>query len=142
MFRRLSHRYCLFPRFKITMHYNFTCELPGISFNIKNVSFLSKGVSLAPSNEVIVFVQNLVCAKNLQIDKSIHNAYVKAIRSAQHYIYIENQYFIGSSYYWSSNRSAGNKLTISHAIVFFSYCYVHCLPYKTNFIFASQYLVH
>uniref|UniRef100_A0A0D9YHH2 Phospholipase D n=1 Tax=Oryza glumipatula TaxID=40148 RepID=A0A0D9YHH2_9ORYZ len=63
-------------------------------------------------------VQNLVCAKNLQIDKSIHNAYVKAIRSAQHYIYIENQYFIGSSYYWSSNRSAGaeNLIPIELAI--------------------------
>lgn len=54
-------------------------------------------------------VQNLVCAKNLQIDKSIHNAYVKAIRSAQHFVYIENQYFIGSSYYWSAHRSAGKK---------------------------------
>ncbi|XP_047070608.1 phospholipase D delta-like isoform X2 [Lolium rigidum] len=62
--------------------------------------------------------QNLVCAKNLQIDKSIHNAYVKAIRSAQHFIYIENQYFIGSSYYWSSHRSAGaeNLIPIELAI--------------------------
>ncbi|KAG8080868.1 hypothetical protein GUJ93_ZPchr0007g3550 [Zizania palustris] len=62
--------------------------------------------------------QNLVCAKNLQIDKSIHNAYVKAIRSAQHFIYIENQYFIGSSYYWASNRSAGaeNLIPIELAI--------------------------
>ncbi|KAL6639645.1 hypothetical protein ACP70R_023375 [Stipagrostis hirtigluma subsp. patula] len=62
--------------------------------------------------------QNLVCAKNLQIDKSIHNAYVKAIRSAQNFIYIENQYFIGSSYYWSSHRSAGaeNLIPIELAI--------------------------
>ncbi|CAF2137709.1 unnamed protein product [Brassica rapa] len=28
---------------------------------------------------------------------SIHAAYVKAIRSAQHFIYIVNQYFLGSS---------------------------------------------
>ncbi|KAJ8512008.1 hypothetical protein OPV22_002442 [Ensete ventricosum] len=41
---------------------------------------------------------NLVCAKNLVIDKSIHTAYVKAIRSARHFIYIENQYSLGSSY--------------------------------------------
>uniref|UniRef100_A0A453KRZ0 Uncharacterized protein n=1 Tax=Aegilops tauschii subsp. strangulata TaxID=200361 RepID=A0A453KRZ0_AEGTS len=62
--------------------------------------------------------QNLVCAKNLQIDKSIHNAYVKAIRSAQHFIYIENQYFIGSSYYWSSHKGAGaeNLIPIELAI--------------------------
>ncbi|KAF3444456.1 hypothetical protein FNV43_RR14148 [Rhamnella rubrinervis] len=51
--------------------------------------------------------QNLLCGKNLKVDKSIHAAYVKAIRSAQHFIYIENQYFIGSSYYWSSHKSAG-----------------------------------
>ncbi|CAL9128086.1 unnamed protein product [Musa textilis] len=50
--------------------------------------------------------KNLVCAKNLKIDKSIHSAYVKAIRSAQHFIYIENQYFVGSSYYWPSYKNA------------------------------------
>ncbi|KAF8411885.1 hypothetical protein HHK36_004443 [Tetracentron sinense] len=51
--------------------------------------------------------QNLICGKNLKIDKSIHAAYVKAIRSAQHFIYIENQYFLGSSYYWPSYKNAG-----------------------------------
>lgn len=33
-------------------------------------------------------------------DCSLQEAYVWAIRSAQHYIYIENQYFIGSSQAW------------------------------------------
>ncbi|KAM7265543.1 hypothetical protein ACFE04_003226 [Oxalis oulophora] len=51
--------------------------------------------------------QNLVCGKNLKVDKSIHTAYVKAIRSAQHFVYIENQYFLGSSYYWPSYKNAG-----------------------------------
>ncbi|CBI18911.3 unnamed protein product, partial [Vitis vinifera] len=51
--------------------------------------------------------QNLVCAKNLVIDKSIQTAYIQAIRSAQHFIYIENQYFIGSSYAWPSYKNAG-----------------------------------
>ncbi|VAH97135.1 unnamed protein product [Triticum turgidum subsp. durum] len=51
--------------------------------------------------------QNLVCAKNLKIDRSIHSAYVKAIRSAQHFIYIENQYFIGSSFCWHSHKNTG-----------------------------------
>ncbi|KAG6780228.1 hypothetical protein POTOM_013082 [Populus tomentosa] len=51
--------------------------------------------------------QNLVCGKNLKVDKSIHTAYVKAIRSAQHFIYIENQYFLGSSYHWPSYKNAG-----------------------------------
>ncbi|EXC11731.1 Phospholipase D beta 1 [Morus notabilis] len=51
--------------------------------------------------------KNLVCGKNVLIDMSIHTAYVKAIRAAQHYIYIENQYFIGSSYNWSSYKDLG-----------------------------------
>lgn len=55
----------------------------------------------------ILLLQNLVCAKNLVIDKSIQTAYIQAIRSAQHYIYIENQYFLGSSYAWPSYKDAG-----------------------------------
>ncbi|KAL6506660.1 hypothetical protein OROHE_022492 [Orobanche hederae] len=51
--------------------------------------------------------QNLVCAKNLVIDRSIQMAYIEAIRSAQHFIYIENQYFLGSSYAWPSYKNAG-----------------------------------
>ncbi|PKI45611.1 hypothetical protein CRG98_033927 [Punica granatum] len=51
--------------------------------------------------------QNLVCAKNLVIDKSIQTAYIQAIRSAQNFIYIENQYFLGSSYAWPSYKIAG-----------------------------------
>ncbi|GAU22672.1 hypothetical protein TSUD_234940 [Trifolium subterraneum] len=51
--------------------------------------------------------QNLICAKNLVIDKSIQTGYIQAIRSAQHFIYIENQYFIGSSYAWPSYKDAG-----------------------------------
>ncbi|CAN6980310.1 unnamed protein product [Brassica oleracea var. botrytis] len=38
---------------------------------------------------------------------SIHTAYVKAIRSAQHFIYIENQYFLGSSFNWHSHNDVG-----------------------------------
>ncbi|EPS66999.1 hypothetical protein M569_07777, partial [Genlisea aurea] len=51
--------------------------------------------------------QNLVCSKKLVIDRSIQLAYINAIRSAQHYIYIENQYFLGSSYAWPSYKNAG-----------------------------------
>jgi len=43
----------------------------------------------------------------LVIDKSIQTGYIQAIRSAQHFIYIENQYFIGSSYAWPSYNNAG-----------------------------------
>lgn len=56
---------------------------------------------------IFCLLQNLVCAKDLVIDKSIETAYVQAIRSAQHFIYIENQYFIGSSFAWSDYKNAG-----------------------------------
>lgn len=51
--------------------------------------------------------RNLLCGKNVLIDMSIHTAYVKAIRAAQHFIYIENQYFLGSSYNWDSHKDIG-----------------------------------
>lgn len=54
-----------------------------------------------------LLLQNLVCSKNVMIDKSIQTAYIQAIRSAQHFIYIENQYFLGSSYAWPSYKNAG-----------------------------------
>lgn len=50
---------------------------------------------------------NLFCGKNVLIDPSIQAAYVHAIRSAQHFIYIENQYFLGSSYNWDTYRDLG-----------------------------------
>ncbi|KAL8218405.1 hypothetical protein R6Q57_021778 [Mikania cordata] len=51
--------------------------------------------------------QKLMCAKNLVIDNSIQKAYIQAIRSAKNFIYIENQYFLGSSYAWNSYKDAG-----------------------------------
>ncbi|KAK3014997.1 hypothetical protein RJ639_007250 [Escallonia herrerae] len=60
-----------------------------------------------PKTVNVAASQNLICSKNLVIDKSIQTAYIQAIRSAQHFIYIENQYFIGSSYAWPSYKDAG-----------------------------------
>lgn len=55
-------------------------------------------------------MQHLLWGKSVAIDISIHMAYIKAIRSAQHFIYIENQYFLGSSYNWPDYKTAGNYL--------------------------------
>ncbi|XP_023633853.1 phospholipase D delta isoform X2 [Capsella rubella] len=60
-----------------------------------------------PKYEDEAEVQNLECAKRLVVDKSIQTAYIQTIRSAQHFIYIENQYFLGSSYAWPSYKDAG-----------------------------------
>lgn len=60
-----------------------------------------------PKTSDVCEAQNLISSKSQVIDKSIQTAYIQAIRSAQHFIYIENQYFIGSSYAWPSYKDAG-----------------------------------
>ncbi|KAI3787434.1 hypothetical protein L1987_41897 [Smallanthus sonchifolius] len=67
----------------------------------------SNSVKGFPKDPHEATAKNLVCGKNVLIDMSIHSAYIKAIRSAQHFIYIENQYFIGSSYNWKSYKDLG-----------------------------------
>ncbi|KAH9311220.1 hypothetical protein KI387_026255, partial [Taxus chinensis] len=67
----------------------------------------SSSVKGFPKDAKEVDAMNLMCGKNVVIDMSIHTAYVEAIRSAQHFIYIENQYFIGSSYNWTSHKDIG-----------------------------------
>jgi phospholipase D1/2 len=51
--------------------------------------------------------RHLLCDKNLAVEQSIHTAYVAAIRAAERFVYIENQYFIGSSYAWPSYGHPG-----------------------------------
>jgi len=41
---------------------------------------------------------------NPNLDRSIQDAYKNAIRKAETFIYIENQYFMGSSEYWDPPR--------------------------------------
>lgn len=67
----------------------------------------SNSVKGFPKDSRDAIQKNLVCGKNVLIDMSIHTAYVKAIRAAQHFIYIENQYFIGSSFNWTSYKNLG-----------------------------------
>lgn len=49
----------------------------------------------------------LVPRESALTDMSIHKAYIHHIRSAKHFIYIENQYFLGSSHMWDSGQRAG-----------------------------------
>ncbi|KAL0324370.1 UNVERIFIED_CONTAM: Phospholipase D beta 1 [Sesamum calycinum] len=67
----------------------------------------SNSVKGFPKDSKEASSKNLVCGKNVLIDMSIHTAYVKSIRGAQHYIYIENQYFLGSSYNWAHYKDLG-----------------------------------
>eukprot|EP00177_Eucheuma_denticulatum_P004874 GFKZ01008849.1.p1 GENE.GFKZ01008849.1~~GFKZ01008849.1.p1 ORF type:complete len:854 (-),score=136.54 GFKZ01008849.1:772-3333(-) len=49
----------------------------------------------------------LIVRKSAHVDLSIHHAYVHQIRSAKHFIYFENQYFLSSSHLWSSGQRGG-----------------------------------
>ncbi|KAI0522870.1 hypothetical protein KFK09_005257 [Dendrobium nobile] len=46
----------------------------------------------------------LITGKDNVIDRSIQDAYINAIRRAKNFIYIENQYFLGSSYAWKEEK--------------------------------------
>jgi phospholipase D1/2 len=50
------------------------------------------------------------------VQRSIQDAYINAIRAAEHFIYIENQYFLGSCMYWDQNRKAGCINTVPYEI--------------------------
>eukprot|EP00249_Psilotum_nudum_P019342 c27204_g1_i1 orf=383-2806(+) len=58
----------------------------------------------------------LVSGKDSVIDRSIQDAYIHAIRRAKNFIYIENQYFLGSCASWESENNAGCLHTIPHEL--------------------------
>ena len=42
-------------------------------------------------------------------EASIHRAYVSGVRNAENFLYIENQYFLGSAHTWYEK---GSELTL------------------------------
>ncbi|KAK2983824.1 hypothetical protein RJ640_008500 [Escallonia rubra] len=63
-----------------------------------------------------------VSARHLQtaftVERSIHEAYVEAIRRAERFIYIENQYFIGGCHLWEKDQHCGCTNLIPAEIAF------------------------
>jgi phospholipase D1/2 len=49
----------------------------------------------------------IIARSDVCIDRSIHYGYVHQIRRATNFIYLENQYFIGSSHMWDSAQRGG-----------------------------------
>ncbi|KAL0354792.1 UNVERIFIED_CONTAM: Phospholipase D alpha 1 [Sesamum radiatum] len=58
----------------------------------------------------------LVSGKDNIIDRSIQDAYINAIRRAKNFIYIENQYFLGSSFGWESDDIKVEDIGALHLI--------------------------
>lgn len=53
--------------------------------------------------------QKLNCKKGRLVDNSIAQAYIQMIRNAENFIYIENQYFMGSANFWNSDQQTNCK---------------------------------
>jgi phospholipase D1/2 len=49
-------------------------------------------------------------------EQGIQKAYVEMVRAAKRFIYIENQYFMGSCYYWNDDRSSSCKQMVPYEI--------------------------
>eukprot|EP00262_Sarcandra_glabra_P021160 TRINITY_DN876_c0_g1_i1.p1 TRINITY_DN876_c0_g1~~TRINITY_DN876_c0_g1_i1.p1 ORF type:complete len:813 (+),score=144.84 TRINITY_DN876_c0_g1_i1:311-2749(+) len=58
----------------------------------------------------------LVSGKDNIIDRSIQDAYINAIRRAKDFIYIENQYFLGSCFGWKGEGIKPEDIGASHLI--------------------------
>ncbi|TVU45631.1 hypothetical protein EJB05_05122 [Eragrostis curvula] len=58
----------------------------------------------------------LVSGKNHIIERSIQDAYIHAIRRAKRFIYIENQYFLGSSFGWKPDDVTPKDINALHLI--------------------------
>ncbi|KAK4769762.1 hypothetical protein SAY87_030294 [Trapa incisa] len=64
------------------------------------------GFPLAPNAAVSL---GLVNVKGNIVDRSIQDAYIHAIRRAKDFVYIENQYFLGSSFDWKRSGDINMK---------------------------------
>ncbi|XP_057768087.1 phospholipase D alpha 1-like [Salvia miltiorrhiza] len=58
----------------------------------------------------------LVSGKDNIIDRSIQDAYIHGIRRANRFLYIENQYFLGSSFAWNSTDINDADVEALHVI--------------------------
>ncbi|CAN6448892.1 unnamed protein product [Victoria cruziana] len=60
-----------------------------------------------PEDPAAASAVGLLKGKNVTIERSIHTAYIEAIRRAKRFIYVENQYLFGSCFAWSEDRDCG-----------------------------------
>ena len=82
----------------------------------------------------ITFGRGLDQKKGRLVDNSIHLTNIHHIRRAKHFIYIESQYFMGSSFMWSNDRrvKCGNMIAAEVCPLCACMCGIlnidHCWP--------------
>ncbi|CAN6311488.1 unnamed protein product [Urochloa humidicola] len=69
-----------------------------------------------PKTPVEAAHSGLVSGKDHVTDRSIQDAYIHAIRRAKNFIYIENQYFLGSSFGWKPDGIKPEDIGALHLI--------------------------
>lgn len=69
-----------------------------------------------PENPDNAAEAGLVTGKDNVIERSIQDAYIHAIRRAKNFIYIENQYFLGSSFGWDEIKDRKIKVSDINAL--------------------------
>ncbi|KAG2246395.1 hypothetical protein Bca4012_090633 [Brassica carinata] len=69
-----------------------------------------------PDSPEVAAEAGLVSGKDNVIDRSIQDAYIHAIRRAKDFIYIENQYFLGSSFAWAADGITPEDINALHLI--------------------------
>lgn len=62
-------------------------------------------------------LDKLTSKAGFMLEDSIQRAYIHQIRQAEHFIYIENQYFLGSAFDWTRDQTTSSKHTVPKEIV-------------------------
>ncbi|VVA23841.1 PREDICTED: phospholipase [Prunus dulcis] len=87
------------------------------SWNVQLFRSIDNGAAFGfPEKPLEATQLGLVSGKNNIIDRSIQDAYIHAIRRAKNFIYIENQYFLGSSFGWKSKDIKDEDINALHLI--------------------------
>ncbi len=81
----------------------------------------------------------LTVRQSALVDRSIHVGYVHAIRRAKSFIYIENQYFLGSSHMWS--HDSGQRGGFANHLVAIELAEKICAKIRANERFAVYVVV-
>ncbi|CAN8288204.1 unnamed protein product [Cochlearia groenlandica] len=87
------------------------------SWNVQLFRSIDGGAAAAfPESPEEAAEAGLVSGKDNIIDRSIQDSYIHAIRRAKDFIYIENQYFLGSSFAWRADGIKPEEINALHLI--------------------------
>ncbi|KAJ4823849.1 Phospholipase D [Turnera subulata] len=87
------------------------------TWNVQLFRSINSGAAIGlPEDPEEAARAGLVSWKENIIDRSIQDAYINAIRRAKNFIYIENQYFLGSSFCWNTKDIKDDQVVSLHLI--------------------------